>query len=150
LNPETIPRIHAQIVCGAANNQLLDEERDGRMLHERGVLYVPDYLANRMGIVNCANEQYGSIENDPALLRHYDRSWEGSVYNVTRRVLELARSQGTTTTHAANRLADDLAREPHPIFGARTGAILRALSDTGWADARRPSRPSPPQQARAS
>jgi glutamate dehydrogenase/leucine dehydrogenase len=149
LNPDTIPRIAAPIVCGAANNQLLDEERDSRLLHEREVLYVPDYLANRMGIVSCANEQYGSIEGDPALLRHYDRSWEGSVYNVTRRVLELARSQATTTTHAANRLADDLAREPHPIFGARTGAILRALLESGWADsgaARRPSRPSPPRQ----
>jgi glutamate dehydrogenase/leucine dehydrogenase len=153
LNPDTIPSITARVVCGAANNQLLDEERDARLLHERGVLYVPDYLANRMGIVNCANEQYGSIENDPALLRHYDRNWDGSVYNVTRRVLQLAQTQGVTTMHAANCLADDLAREPHPIFGARTSAILRALIEARWAEAgprRRPGLPSTPHQARAS
>ena len=27
----------------------------------RGIVYVPDYVNNRMGIVNCANEQYGRI-----------------------------------------------------------------------------------------
>lgn len=151
LNPDTIPHIRAPIVCGAANNQLLDEERDGRLLHERDIVYVPDYLANRMGIVSCANEQYGTIENDPALLMHYDRSWEGSVFNVTRRVLELAQRERTTTTQAANRLADELALEPHPIFGARTQAIVRSLVEGGWAEAaspRRTNRPSAPQQAR--
>src|SRR6185295_10048543 len=29
LNPDTIPGIQARIVCGAANNQLLDDVRDG-------------------------------------------------------------------------------------------------------------------------
>jgi len=27
----------------------------------RGITYVPDYVCNRMGIVNCANEQYGRV-----------------------------------------------------------------------------------------
>jgi glutamate dehydrogenase/leucine dehydrogenase len=144
LNPDTIPHVAAKLVCGAANNQLLDEQRDGRLLHERSILYVPDYLANRMGIVNCANEQYGSIENDPALLRHYDRTWEGSVFNVTRRVLGIAKGQGIPTTVAANRLADELAEQAHPIFGLRTRALIQALVDGGWAEggSRRSTRPS--------
>ena len=67
LNPRTIPRLKARIVCGAANNQLEDETRDDRALNDRGILYVPDFVANRMGIVNCANEQYGSLPDDPAI-----------------------------------------------------------------------------------
>ncbi|MFO7926880.1 Glu/Leu/Phe/Val dehydrogenase dimerization domain-containing protein [Natronomonas sp.] len=46
LNDETIPRLQCDIVCGAANNQLDDEERHGTMLHEEDILYAPDYLAN--------------------------------------------------------------------------------------------------------
>lgn len=49
----------ASIVCGAANNQLADPENGDRGLCERGITYVPDFVANRMGIVNCANEQVG-------------------------------------------------------------------------------------------
>ena len=35
----------ARIVCGGANNQLA-EERHGRMLEEREILYAPDYAIN--------------------------------------------------------------------------------------------------------
>lgn len=133
LNPDSIARLQARIVCGAANNQLLDQERDALLLAERGITYVPDFLANRMGIVNCANEQYGSFEGDPAIVRHFDRDWPGSVYRVTRAVLERAASARITSAGAANALADELAEQPHPIFPDRTGAIIRGLLKQGWA-----------------
>jgi glutamate dehydrogenase/leucine dehydrogenase len=145
LNPETIPRLRAPIVCGAANNQLLDPQRDAALLEQRSVLFVPDFLANRMGIVNCANEQYGSIPDDPAILRHYDASWEGSVYRVTRSVLERAERAGITSTEAANALADELAEQPHPIFPDRTRQIIAGLMADGWAHAA----PAPPVRAAA-
>jgi leucine dehydrogenase len=133
LNPESIARLRAKIVCGAANNQLLDPERDAGLLAERGIAYVPDFVANRMGIVNCANEQYGSLENDPAILRHFDRDWQGSVYRVTRAVLARAESSRSTSAAAANALADELAEQFHPIFPDRTAAIIRGLVEHGWA-----------------
>lgn len=132
LNPETIPRLACRIVCGAANNQLLDEERDDRALHARGILYVPDFVANRMGIVSCANEQYGSLPEDPAITRHLGRDWENAVYVVTRRILESARAERTPPTATANLLADRAALEPHPIFPHRGKAITRALVAGGW------------------
>jgi transcriptional regulator with XRE-family HTH domain len=46
LNDDTIPRLECDIVCGAANNQLEDEDRHGQMLHDEGIIYAPDYLAN--------------------------------------------------------------------------------------------------------
>ncbi len=132
LNPDTIPQIQARIVCGAANNQLLNDVRDGQALADRGIVYVPDYLCNRMGIVNCANEQYGQVPGDPAIERHFGRDWDNSVYLVTRKALELAASQGITTAAAANRLADELALVPHPIWGHRTRAIIDGLVADRW------------------
>jgi leucine dehydrogenase len=45
LNPETIPQLNCRIVSGAANNQLSDPS-DAELLHARGILYAPDYIAN--------------------------------------------------------------------------------------------------------
>ena len=64
LNPQTTSQIkEGTIVCGAANAQLLDPADDCGMT-DRGVIYVPDFCANPMGIVNCANEAYGRV-SDP-------------------------------------------------------------------------------------
>lgn len=132
LRPETIARIEAPLVCGAANNQLLDDRRDDALLAERGITFVPDFVANRMGIVQCANEQYGSLPGDPALERHFGRDWDGSVFHTTRRVLELARERSLTPTQAANLLADDLSTQPHPLWGHRARDIIAALGASGW------------------
>jgi glutamate dehydrogenase/leucine dehydrogenase len=134
LNPDTIPAIQAPIVCGAANNQLLDDVRDGQALRARNITYVPDFLGNRMGIVYCANEQYGKLPADPAIERHYGRDWDNAVYVVTRRTLELAEREGITSATAANRLADARAAEPHPIWGHRGRQIIAGLVADRWAD----------------
>jgi glutamate dehydrogenase/leucine dehydrogenase len=132
LNPDTIPKIQAKIVCGAANNQLLDEQRDAEALRARGIVYVPDYLCNRMGIVSCANEQYGHVPGDLAIERHLGREWDNSVFVITRKVLERAEHDGITTAAAANRLADELARIPHPAWPDRTRDIIAGLVATRW------------------
>lgn len=134
LGPNTIPLLKAPLVCGAANNQLLDEHRDDLALQDCGIAYVPDFVANRMGIVNCANEQYGSLPNDPAISRHFSRDWESSVYNVTRDVLRRALEEKTTPARAANKLADELMQQPHPIWGHRSKDIVHALLKEQWAD----------------
>jgi glutamate dehydrogenase/leucine dehydrogenase len=127
LNPDTIPMLQTTFVCGAANNQLLDATRDAHLLEERGITYVPDFLANRMGIVNCADEASGRLADDPAILRHLGRDWDNAVYVVTRRVIARARDEGVGTSEAANALADELAREPHPIWPGRARAIALSL-----------------------
>lgn len=59
LNEETIPRLRAQLVVGAANNQLL-EPHHGELLEQRGILYVPDYAANAGGVIHgCSIEMLG-------------------------------------------------------------------------------------------
>lgn len=132
LNPKTIESVKARLVCGAANNILEDDDRDATLLEARGVAYVPDFLANRMGIVACCNEQYGSIPGDPIIARHLDADWEHGIPQVTRRVFEVARRDASTPMAAANRLADDRAGDPHPIFGDRAQTLVRALIEGGW------------------
>ena len=55
LNPQTLDRITAKAVVGAANNQLATPEI-GRVLFDKGVLYAPDYVVNGGGIINVAAE----------------------------------------------------------------------------------------------
>ena len=50
LNAHTIPRLECRIVAGSANNQLAEAE-DARRLHERGILYAPDYVINAGGVL---------------------------------------------------------------------------------------------------
>lgn len=55
LNVATIPTLKVKAVCGGANNQLATPE-DGARLHQRGILYAPDFVANAGGIINVATE----------------------------------------------------------------------------------------------
>jgi leucine dehydrogenase len=50
LNRDTIPRLRCRVVAGSANNQL-GEEEDADRLHDRGILYVPDFIVNAGGAV---------------------------------------------------------------------------------------------------
>jgi leucine dehydrogenase len=51
LNDETIPQLRARIIVGSANNQL-SEARHGKVLHQRGILYAPDYVVNAGGLID--------------------------------------------------------------------------------------------------
>ncbi|XP_035665311.1 leucine dehydrogenase-like [Branchiostoma floridae] len=131
LNAETIPKISAPIVCGAANNQLGCPE-DNQLLKERGITYIVDYVANRMGIVNCANETYGRLPDDPAITRHLGRDWENSVFKITKEILQKAEKEDITPVEAADVLADKASRELHPIWPHRSQHIIKALVEGGW------------------
>jgi len=136
LGPGTIPRIRARIVCGAANNQLEDPERDDGLLHEAGVLYMPDFLVNRMGIVNCADEGSGYVDGDPAFEQHLGDTWDNSIYRLSLRVLQEARRTGTTPAKVALDLAEERSFETHPIHGHRGVRIIRSLVASDWARGR--------------
>ncbi len=134
LNSATIPLIQAKVVCGAANNQLEDPKRDAK-LFPKGVLYIPDFLANRMGIVNCANEQYGVIENDPVIMAHLQQQTPTGIYQRCLEILHRAEESGRTPAEEAELLADQLSLERHPIWGNRGQFIIDSLVQSGWAEA---------------
>jgi leucine dehydrogenase len=134
LNPGTIGRIKARIVCGAANNQLEDAARDDAALFKAGIIFVPDFLTNRMGIVNCANEAYGYVNNDEFIERHLERDWEHSVFQTALRVLRSSKTNNQPPAQTAMAMADELSLQPHPVFGHRGVRIIESLMTDRWFD----------------
>lgn len=51
LNDETIPALKVKAVCGSANNQLLEEDKHGELLQQRGIVYAPDYVVNLLSVL---------------------------------------------------------------------------------------------------
>jgi leucine dehydrogenase len=66
LDEASIARLNTPIVAGGANNQLATAA-DGVRLHERGILYAPDYVINAGGIINVCTEYVG--DGDASLVR---------------------------------------------------------------------------------
>jgi len=99
INDQTIPRLRARIVAGAANNQLL-EDRHGEMLKERGILYVPDYAANSGGVFSGCVDVLGWD------LEHVAKKVD-EIYHTVLSILELAASENISTSKAADRIAEN-------------------------------------------
>ncbi|HEY0149311.1 MAG TPA: Glu/Leu/Phe/Val dehydrogenase dimerization domain-containing protein [Allosphingosinicella sp.] len=55
LTAESIAALRVPIVAGGANNQLATPA-DGQAIHQRGILYAPDYVINAGGIINVSSE----------------------------------------------------------------------------------------------
>ncbi|APE29004.1 Leu/Phe/Val dehydrogenase [Aurantiacibacter gangjinensis] len=64
LDDEGIARLDCQVVAGGANNQLARPEH-GRLLHDRGILYAPDYVINAGGIINVSLEYLCRQHGEP-------------------------------------------------------------------------------------
>lgn len=98
LNDDTVPALKAQIVAGAANNQLAHGGIE-KLLLDRGILYAPDYLVNSGGVIQVADEIDG-FNFDRAKLR------ATKIYDTTKRILEMADTEGISPAAAADRLAE--------------------------------------------
>ncbi|HMN05444.1 MAG TPA: Glu/Leu/Phe/Val dehydrogenase dimerization domain-containing protein [Flavobacteriales bacterium] len=103
VNDETIPQLKCSIIAGSANNQLADEDKHGRMLMEKGILYAPDYLINAGGIINCAWERRGY--NHQAAM---DQTEE--IYRTAQTIFKRSQEEGIPTYLAANRAAEQRIR----------------------------------------
>ena len=55
LTGQHIEEIKSSIVCGGANSQLATQA-DGERIYRKGILYIPDYLANAGGLINVVDE----------------------------------------------------------------------------------------------
>jgi leucine dehydrogenase len=105
LNADTVPRLQAPVIVGAANNQLADENV-ADLLAARGVLWAPDFVANAGGIINI------SVELEPG---GYDagraRRRVQEVGDTLRAILDSA-SDGVTPLAAAMELAGRRLADP--------------------------------------
>jgi len=107
LNDVSIPQLNARMVVGGANNQLLDQQRHGEMLRERGILYAPDYAANAGGVINgSCRELLGWDE--PRTLAKID-----SIYDTLMNIFEVAKREKIMTHEAADRLVEHILLNGH-------------------------------------
>ena len=102
LTRERVASMTAPLVCGGANNQLVDPEI-GDLLAERGIVYAPDFMVNCGGVIQVAEELVG-CDLDRA------RERTSRVFSTTARVLDRAREEGITPVTAAEREAEDRIR----------------------------------------
>lgn len=100
VNDLTINQLKAKVIAGAANNQLADEVKHGRMLKERGIAYAPDFLINAGGIINVYAELEGY--NKEESLRKTE-----NIFNTTLEIFQLSEKENITTHRAAFDIAQN-------------------------------------------
>jgi leucine dehydrogenase len=100
LSAQSIPRLRARVVAGAANNQLA-QGQDGAALPAAGILYAPDYVINAGGIISVSREYHGGASEAQVIA-----DIQGIPARLTE-IFERARRENRTT----NAVADELARE---------------------------------------
>ena len=98
LSEPTIPQLRCEIVAGSANNQLATDDDDDR-LAERGILYIPDYVANAGGVINIAEEPKGYDQ---------ERAWQriAGIGATVTEILALADTEDVTPAEAADHYAE--------------------------------------------
>jgi valine dehydrogenase (NAD+) len=98
LTSDVVADLHARIVCGGANNQLA-EASVAEQLAERGITYVPDFIANAGGIIQVGGEVCGYSEDEA-------RAKTAAIFDTTRAVLDEAKAEGVLPTQVAERRAE--------------------------------------------
>lgn len=111
LDHESVAGLQCRAVVGAANEQLADPAAGDR-LHERGILYAPDYVVNAGGLLSLLFEQ-GETDELGVIER---------VRQIGPRVVELLRRAGVEAV-PPQRLADRVVEEK--LEAARAARRLR-------------------------
>ncbi len=104
LNPVTIAQLRCRVIAGAANNQLADEDRDGGLLRQRGIVYAVDYVINAGGLIHVAQDLQARgawSEADDAAVR----GRAAGIYDTVKRVLDRARAEDVLPHQAARAIA---------------------------------------------
>lgn len=97
LNDESIPKLNTRVVAGAANNQLAHAYH-GKMLHDKGILYAPDYVINAGGLIFAAGQYlHGEHANYKEKLNH--------IYDSLMEIFECSKQQNKPTSDIADQLA---------------------------------------------
>jgi glutamate dehydrogenase/leucine dehydrogenase len=105
LHDLSVQRLASRVVCGAANNQLARYQH-GERLHERGIVYVPDFAVNSGGLV--AGSTFHLEGRAPAL-----SVIEGRIGGIAADLLERSRAESQSPSRIAHRIALQKLAERH-------------------------------------
>jgi leucine dehydrogenase len=99
VNDDSIGKMKAKVIAGAANNQLADENVHGPALIQKGILYAPDFLINAGGLINVAAEL--QTYNAERVKGNVEK-----IYNRTLEIFDLSEREGIHTQAAAMKIAE--------------------------------------------
>jgi leucine dehydrogenase len=102
---ETLPRIKARIIAGAANNQLADAET-GQAIYDRGTIYAPDFVLNAGGIINIAGEIRALAEGGA-----YDPAWVATKLDRMTQTLGEVLDRSLRERRPTDVIANEIARD---------------------------------------
>lgn len=101
INPESLPRIKAKIIAGAANNQLATPEM-GVELQKRGMTYAPDYAINAGGLINIYHE---AMPEGYSRTRAFDHV--AKIGQTITQILERSEAEKVPSHVIADRMAEE-------------------------------------------
>jgi leucine dehydrogenase len=111
LNDKTIPEIKAKIICGLANNQLA-ENRHGKMIKDKKITYVPDYVVNAGGMMGASTV----IFTEPSMSNSL-KNIEG-LRDTISKIIKQSQEEDKTTVEIADKIAEE--RIKHAINKQRS------------------------------
>ena len=92
------------IICGGANNQIA-EPYINAILADKGIHYVPDYLANAGGVIVISKRMEDDAEYEydhPVIKEKLEK-----IRTISRQIFEFAEESGLSTSKVANAIAEE-------------------------------------------
>ena len=101
LNDDTLARLQCAVIAGAANNQLEEDERHGRMIMDKGIVYAPDFLINAGGVMHVYAEYLGGYQKD------WSMHQAERIYDTCLAVLDRSSDENIPSQEVAMKMAMD-------------------------------------------
>jgi len=99
LNTNNVKKLECALIAGAANNVLVDEDT-ANALEKRDILYLPDYIVNAGGVINCGMEIAESCYDVDEINEKVEK-----IYDTTLKIIALAKEENISTYRAADKYA---------------------------------------------
>lgn len=100
INSLTLPELHCDIIAGSANNQLSAVEH-GQQLHEKGILYAPDYVINAGGLIQVSLGLKRASHSDIV-----QKTW--GISETLQEIFKRAKDQNAPPSTIADQLAEEI------------------------------------------
>ncbi len=104
VSEDTAAVIKADIIAGAANNQLASDVVD-QQLKDRGILYVPDYVINAGGIIDVFYQRAGE-RSETVVTEHIER-----IRTTLDKIFAVSVQSGQGTGRVADEMAEAVFRK---------------------------------------
>jgi glutamate dehydrogenase/leucine dehydrogenase len=104
---DLVPRLRCAAIVGPANNQLA-EPRVADLLHERGIIWVPDYVVSAGGVIYALSVELQHQTHASALARVQ------AIEQTVTQILHASEQTGRTPDHAAQELVRHRLGTPSP------------------------------------